>query len=292
MWLGLTVAALLASACGGDGSDSAKGAAGSDGERTVVAGFYPLAFAAQEIGGSRVEVVNLTPPGAEPHDLELSPRDVQQVRSADLVLYLGRGFQPALEDAVQGAEGVIVDLLRGFDLLAVPGGEDGEGIDPHIWLDPVRYAEMIEEIGEALGEPGQASGLADRVKRLHLEFEAGLADCERRELVTSHAAFEYLAARYGLEQLAITSLAPEAEPAPRELERVAELARERGATTIFFERLLSPELAETVAREIGARTAVLDPLEGLTEEEVERGEDYFSIMRANLKALREGLGCR
>ena len=268
--------------CGG--SPSGDGASGDGAERLdVVAGFYPLAFAASEIGGEGVSVSNLTPPGAEPHDLELSPRDVEQVRSADLVLYLGGGFQPALEDAVGKAEGRAVDALAGLE---------SSGEDPHVWLDPVRYERIAVRIGEALGRPEPARAFSERLTALDAEYAVGLRECERREIITSHAAFGYLAGRYGLEQITITGLAPEAEPAPRELERVARLARERGATTIFFETLVSPELAETVAREIGAETAALDPLEGLTGEEAKGGEDYFSLMRRNLAVLREALGCR
>jgi len=273
------VGALALGGCGGERADRA-----GTGRLQVVAGFYPLAFAASEIGGDRVAVTNLTPPGAEPHDLELSPRDVERIRSADVVLYLGGRFQPALEDAAREAEGRAVGLLEELD---VP--PDG---DPHVWLDPVRYATIAERIGKALGRPEAGSRLAERLKGLDREFRSALSDCERREIVTSHAAFGYLSERYGLEQIAVTGLAPEAEPAPRELERVVRLARERGATTIFFETLVSSELAETVAREIGAVTAVLDPLEGLTEEAAEAGEDYFSLMHENLAALRKALGCR
>lgn len=249
----------------------------------VVAGFYPLAYAAEQIGGGAIEVTNLTPPGAEPHDLELSVRDAERIRSADFVLYLGEGFQPALEESAAASEGRALDLLSTQTGLR-PG-------DPHIWLDPLRYADVVEEVGKALGRPGPAADLAARLRALDGELERGLAECSRRELVTSHDAFGYLAARYGLEQIAITGISPEAEPSPRDLERVSRLARERGATTIFFETLVSPEVARTVAREVGAETAVLDPLEGLSDEDLARGADYFSVMRANLRALQEGLGC-
>jgi zinc transport system substrate-binding protein len=267
-------------ACGGSARSDEAGGGGDPIQ--IVAGFYPLAFAAEQIGGETVEVRNLTPPGAEPHDFELAPRDVEAVRSADLVLYLGRGFQPALEDALTGAEGETLDLLDGLSL---------RGRDPHVWLDPLLYAQIGRRIGEELGRPEAATELSARLEALDAELERGLADCERRVIVTSHEAFAYLAARYGLEQIAVTGLAPEAEPAPQELERIVELVRESGATTIFFETLVSPRLAETVAREAGAKTAVLNPLEGLTEEELEAGADYFAVMRENLAALREGLGC-
>lgn len=266
-----------ATACGG-------GDGGAGGGRTeVVAGFYPLAFAAEEIGGEGVEVTNLTPAGAEPHDVELSVRDVERVRSADVVLFLGGGFQPSLEEAAASVEGEALDLLAGLD--------HGEG-DPHVWLDPVRFGEITERIGAELGAGASARGLVSRLRELDGEFRDGLAACERREVVTAHDAFAYLGERYDLELIPIAGVAPEAEPSARDLEQVADLVRERGATTVFVEPLLSPEVAETVARETGAETATLDPLEGLTDEALDRGEDYFSVMRANLAALREGLGCR
>ena len=171
------------------------------------------------------------------------------------------------------------------------GGEE-HGVDPHVWLDPVRYAAIAERIGEELGRRPEAERFAATLRALDREFRRGLSRCARDEIVTSHAAFGYLAARYGLKQVAITGVSPEAEPTPRDLEDVVRQVRAVGATTVFFETLVSPRLAETVAREVGASTAVLDPLEGLTEKEIAAGEDYFSVMRENLAALRTALGCR
>ena len=234
------------------------------------------------MGGARVEVVNLTPPGVEPHDLELSVADVERVRSADFVLLLGNGFQPALEDAAAGAEGRTLDLLAGLERRG----------DPHVWLDPIRYAAIVGRIGQALGARARAERMRARLHRLDGELERGLAECESRVLVTSHAAFGYLAERYGLEQIAISGSRPEAEPQPRDLERIATVVRRRGVDVVYVEPLVSPRVAETVAREAGVGTAVLHPLEGLTQEEIERGEDYFSLMRKNLAVLRKGLRCR
>jgi zinc transport system substrate-binding protein len=273
---GLLAGATLTAGCGGE--------AGANGGGTeVVAGFYPLAFAAETIGGERIDVTNVTPAGAEPHDVELSVRDVERIRSADLVLYAGADFQPALAEAAADAEGTAVDVLEDLEL------RDG---DPHVWLDPVRFAEVAERIGMELGAPSAARRLVSELTELDADYRAGLADCDRRELVSGHDAFRYLAERYDLEAIPIAGVSPEAEPSPQDLERIAELVGERGVTTVFVETLLSPEVAETVAREAGAQTAVLDPLEGLAEEDLDRGEDYFSVMRANLAALREGLGCR
>jgi zinc transport system substrate-binding protein len=299
----LVIASVL-TACGGDGDDVA-----SPGQptRSVVAAFYPLAFATERVGGDEVDVRNLTPPGTEPHDVELSARDVEAVRSADVVVYLGSGFQPALEDAVEGAEGEAVDVLQGLQLVkAAEAGhgheeetgeahaeeESEETLDPHVWLDPLRFARTARRIATTLGRPEGADELVAELEALNDEFEEGLADCERHEIVTSHAAFAYLAARYGLEQIPITGVSPEAEPTAQELEDVVHEVEESGATTVFFETLVSPRLAETIARETGAETAELNPIEGLTEDELERGENYLSVMRANLEALGQALGCR
>ena len=263
---------LVAALAGCGGSSSSEG-------RTVVAAFYPIALAAQEIGGNAIRVDNLTPPGVEPHDIELSGSDIRAVADADLVLYLG-GFQPSLDAAIDSTSANAVNLL-GAALT-----------DPHVWLDPIRYAAIAERIGDELDRSPEAATFAARLKALDEDFQSGLSQCERHEIVTSHAAFGYLAERYGLRQVAITGLSPEVEPTPRDLEQVVGQVREAGATTVFFETLISPRLAETVAREVGAETAVLNPIEGLTEQEVAGGEDYFSVMRENLAALRKALGCR
>jgi len=267
----------------GAGCGSDEGTA--RGRVSVAAAFYPLAYAAEQIGGNQVEVRNLTPPGTEPHDVELSARDVERIRAAAVVLYLGSGFQPNFERAVDGADGKKLDLLQGLNLIS---GDDG--VDPHVWLDPLRYAEEARRIGDALERPAQA--FVARLVVLDADFERGLARCNRKEIITSHAAFGYLADRYGLEQIAVTGLTPEAEPTARDLERIVREVEQSGATTVFFETLVSPRLAETVAREAGANTAVLNPLEGLTDEELHEGKDYFSVMRENLATLRKALGCR
>ena len=251
----------------------------SDDRATVVAGFYPLAWAAERIGGPGTRVVNLTQAGAEPHDLELSPRDVAAIRDAELVVYVGGGLQPSLEDAVASREGSSLDVLR-------------VGDDPHVWLDPVRFAAIAREIGAALGRPVPASRLADDLGALDEEFRAGVDQCERRTLVTTHAAFGLLATRYGLTELPLAGRSPEAEPSPKDVERLIEAIRDSGATTVFSEPLVSDRLAETVAREADAEVAVLDPIEGLSQERLDAGEDYFSVMRSNLTQLREALGCR
>jgi len=257
-----------------------------DGRVHVVAGFYPLQFVAQEIGGDRVGVQNLTRAGAEPHDLELQPSQLAALEDADLVLYL-RGFQPAVDEGA-----ALQDRARTFDVSMVA---DLHGGDPHVWLDPVRLAAIAGTVAERLaaaderhaGEFRERAGdLQRRLRELDGEYTRGLAHCDRRDVVTSHEAFGYLTARYGLTQVSVTGLNPDEEPGPQRVRDVARIARERGVTTIFFESLVSPKLSQTLAREVGAKAAVLDPIEG-----VEDGETYFSAMRTNLATLRTALGC-
>jgi zinc transport system substrate-binding protein len=273
-----TVTAVAIAVSAGGGNDK-------HGRKRIVAAFYPLAYAAQEIGGRELRVENLTPPGAEPHDLEVSPQDVRDLHSADLVLLLGHGFQPQLERAAGGGRRVRL-------LLDTPGLARFSDGDPHVWLDPLRYAKLVARIGEALHRKAPADRLIRRLHALDAEYRRGLAYCARREIVTSHEAFAYLGDRYRLKQIAISGFSPDVEPTPSKLAQVVRVVRKTGATTVYFETLVSPKLAQTVARETGARTAVLNPIEGLTPEQQRAGKDYFDIMRENLASLQRGLGCR
>ena len=259
----------------------------------MVASFYPAFEAAQRVGDERVAVTNLTPAGAEPHDLELSGDQVDRIEDAAVVLYLGSDFQPGVEEAVERADGEVVDLLSP-DMEVVAG-------DPHFWLDPSLMSKAVDQVRSALVKVDPANAAAyeagagayrAELGRLDQAFRDGLADCERRVIVTAHDAFGYLARRYGLTQEPVAGLSPESEPEPSRLSELAAKVRREGITTIFYETLVSPKVAEALAREAGVATAVLNPLEGLTEEEAQSGESYVSVMRDNLVALRAALGCR
>ncbi|WP_336028691.1 metal ABC transporter substrate-binding protein [Geodermatophilus sp. FMUSA9-8] len=302
--------ALLLTACG-SGDDAA---AASDGVG-VVAAFYPLQWAAERVGGDRVDVTSLTPPGAEPHDLELTPRDVASLTEADLVVYL-QGFQPALDDAAAEAGDNTWDAGQAADLSLTTEEHSHEGeseeehaehaeeeggeevTDPHFWLDPTRLADVGDALAERLAETDpdgaatyeeNAAALRTDLEALDAEMQEGLADCAVSTLVTSHDAFGYLADRYGLEVVGISGLSPSTEPSPGQLAEISTLVRETGVTTVYTETLVDPAVAETVAQEAGVQTAVLDPLEGLTDESA--GSDYLEVMRADLATLQEGQGC-
>ena len=291
--IGLAIS--LGAACSGDGG-------AGDGRPQVVAAFYPLFEAAQRVGGDRVQVRNLTPAGSEPHDLELNSRQVDQIEDAAVVVFLGRGFQPALEKAAERAKGTKVDVLSALsDLRPAGAGDDKLDVDPHVWLDPTLLKAIVAEVAGALSTADPANRAAyeanaraysDELDELDAAFTAGLADCDRRVLVTAHSAFGYLAARYNLTQDAIAGLEPESEPSPQRLADLTRKVRADGTTTVFYETLASPKVAEALAREAGVRTAVLDPIEGLSDEDAKAGRTYISVMRDNLAAIRSALGCR
>jgi zinc transport system substrate-binding protein len=280
-----------------------SGSSSDDGrEVDVVAAFYPLAEAASKVGGDRVSVENLTPAGVEPHDLELTPQAIADIQQADVVLYLGEGFAPAIEQAVADASGTTVDLLEGMQLQPGVPEEGGEGsvTDPHVWLDPVLYRDLVDRVDATLAQvsaddassfEANATSFGAELAALNDEYRHTLTGCDRDVIVTAHAAFGYLADRYGLTQEAIAGISPDAEPSAQRLAELADLVRREGVTTIFTEELVSPEVAETLANETGATTAVLNPLEGLTDQEVAAGEDYVSVMRGNLSILATALGC-
>ncbi len=287
----LVTAAVLAAGCGSSGGGSTSG-----GKPRVVAAFYPVAEAARRVGGARVAVTNLTPAGAEPHDLELTPDEVDELQDARLVLVMGHDFQPAVERTAAQRDEATVELLDHLPL-ARRGA-----LDPHVWLDPVLYGDLVTEVQRALvkADPAgraeyerNAVAFRREIDRVGARYAAGLRDCARRTVVTAHEAFGYLARRYGLRQEAIAGIAPDQEPSASRIATLADLVDRQGVTTIFTEELVSRRVADALAREAGGvRTETLNPLEGLTEKEQQRGDDWATVMDANLVKLRAALGCR
>ncbi|WP_327236715.1 metal ABC transporter substrate-binding protein [Streptomyces sp. NBC_01317] len=305
----VTLGLLALSACSSSDTAGGKG----DGRLAVTASFYPMQFLVQQIGGDHVSVTTLTKPGTEPHDLELSPRETARLSQADVVLYL-KGIAPAVDDAIgQSGARQIVDAtsLTTMERHGTEAGhghegdddhgdeESAGGNDPHIWLDPVKYAEVAKGVGAALekADPDHAATyrtntgtLVGKLGALDTAFEQGLAHTTTRTFITTHAAFGYLAERYGLEQEAIAGVDPEAEPSPARVKELGTIARQDKVSTVFFETLASDRTAKTIAGDTGLRTDVLDPLEGITAKS--KGSDYLQVMKANLAALRNALGAK
>lgn len=280
------------------------------GNMSVVASFVPLYEFAREVGGERVQVRQLVPPGVSPHDFEPKPSDVAAVQRARVFVYNGAGLEPWVRrlDAELPADAVRVEATRGLPLVAWEDDhgdrkdrEHPERVDPHVWLDPVLAQRVVDNIADGLAQadPHGASGyreraqaLKARLEALHARYTQTLSRCRSRLLVTSHAAFGYLARRYGLRLESVAGLAHEAEPSPRRLRELVQLARREGVRAVFAETLAGRPAVEALGRELGAAILVLDPLEGLAESDVRRGKNYFSVMEENLRQLAEGLGCR
>jgi zinc transport system substrate-binding protein len=289
----LPLVSLLA-ACGSDAQS---------GDTRVVASFYPYAYVAEQVGGTHVDVDNLTSPGVEPHDVELKPRQVGAVQDADLVIYQ-RGFQSAVDGAVDQADRSgddvldVATIVQQDETSAADSHEDEAHDDPHTWLDPTTMITVAHEVEKRLtdADPDHASEFAANARRLDreltrldTEFSDGLKTCRTRTIVTSHAAFHYLAERYRLTQVPIAGIDPTNEPTPAQLATISSLVKREKITTVFAEELVSPAIAETVARETGARTATLDPIEGLGDNGGD--ETYVTLMRRNLNAIRTANGC-
>ncbi|MFE9449470.1 metal ABC transporter substrate-binding protein [Streptomyces sp. NPDC006739] len=291
---------------------SGASAADNTGRFDVVASFYPMAFLAEQIGGSHVHVTSLTQPGQEPHDLEISARQTARLQESDAVLYL-KNLQPSVDDAVAQSEVKTKIDAAALTSLEKHGNEVGghaathdtstnrelAGLDPHIWLDPVRYAQVAEGVGKAFekADPRHAgdyrkntTALVKRLDELNTRFKDGLAHTRSKVFVTTHAAFGYLAERYGLTEEAINGLDPESEPSAARVKNLETMARADGVTTVFYETLVSDKTAKTIASDAGLKTDVLDPIEGITAKS--RGKDYFSVQEANLKALQTALGSK
>lgn len=317
-------------------SDAADG--GNGDKLKVTASFYPMQFLAERIGGEHVAVTSLTKPGVEPHDLELNPRQIGSISESDYVLYL-KGIQPAVDDAIkQSGVKNTVDAAtlttlenHGSEVSGHDHGHEGEekhadehgheeeapeapeehsegdghnhgeegGADPHIWLDPVKYAEVAKGVGKSLekADPDHAAdykkntdALVAELGELNTAYETGLKSISTKTFITTHSAFGYLAERYGLTQQGIAGIDPEAEPSPARIQEIHTIAEKEKATTVFFETLASDRTAKTLAKDTGLRTGVLDPLEGITDKS--QGADYIEVMESNLAALQKALGAK
>lgn len=313
--------ALALSACSSTAPSSTSGA--KDGTLTVMASFYPLQYLAEKIGGEHVTVTSLTPAGAEPHDLELSPKTVDALSSADAVIYLA-GFQSAVDEAIeQQAPKTVIDVSPAVQLVEAgvdanhPSEEEDESTDetqsseadghedhhhdmsadPHFWLDPVRMANAATLVGDKLAEANPANAemyktnakaLKDELTSLGNDLVSKTSTCQIKTFVTAHTAFGYLADRTGLTQVGISGLDPDSSPSPARLAEISQIAKDQGVTTIFTEALIDPKIAQTLADDLGISTAVLDPIESQTDP----SKDYSGVMNDNINALTKALNCQ
>jgi len=292
----------------------------------VVASFYPLAFFSEQIGGDKVQVTNIVPAGAEPHDYEPTAQDMVKMEDSRLIILNGGGLETWSNNIqkninlkktiiIVAGEGLTTPIIgtdgeglttqsmgtAGEELITQSPEKEGKiGIDPHIWLDPPLAKKMVNRIvqGFIQADPVNkdyynfnAQALETKLDVLDLAYQQALSNCQEKNIITSHTAFAYLADRYGLNQVSIAGLSPDAEPSPQQLIDIVKFAKNNKVKYIFFEGLVSPKLAQTIANEVGAQTLVLDPLEGLSKEALAQGENYLTVMQKNLINLTIALQC-
>ncbi len=274
----------------------------SSGKLKVATSFYSLYFFTKEIGGDKVDVTNITPAGAEPHDHDPSTGDIVKIEESKMLV---------LNGAVESWGHKIKDILKGSNVLVVTAGEGlltkqltegGQtGVDPHVWLDPILAKQEAHAIAQGLIKVDPADTtfyqhnekkLDGELDQLDQDYRKGLVSCQQKDIITSHAAFAYLGSRYGLNQVAISGLSPDAEPSAAQLADATNFAKSHNVRYIFFESLVSPKLSDTIANEVGAKTLVLDPIEGLTDNDIKAGKTYFTVMQDNLNNLRIALSCK
>lgn len=292
----------------------------ADDKLVVTASIFPLAHFADQVAGDHANVINITPPGAEPHEFEPSPKALTKVWRSKIFIFLGANMTPWAERIHKGLDkkGIhVVEMADRIDLSNNTDEHHSEGenhneendghhhhhgnYDPHFWLDPVMAQKAVEIIKDAFIKVDPANGkiyeknsasYKAQLASLHAKFEKGLNNCEHNEVVVSHDAFGYLSKRYGFHTHAITGLSPQQEPSPKKMIELTKLAKKENMSYIFFETLVSPKLAKTIAKEIGAKTLVLNPIGGLTKDELKEGKTYLSVMSENLKNLRTALSCK
>jgi zinc transport system substrate-binding protein len=269
----------------------------------VVTSFYPLYFFSQQIGGEKARVINITPAGAEPHDYEPTAQDIAQIENSKLLILNGGGLEAwgaHIKQNLDSKNIVIITIGEGLINQQV-SEEGGNATDPHIWLSPPLAKEIVDKITKGFIQidpenvkyyQPNADRLKNQLSNLDKEYRQGLHTCLEKNIITSHAAFGYLATAYGLNQIPIAGLSPDSEPSPRQLAGIVKFAKINKIKYIFFERLVSPKLSETIAKEIGAKTLVLNPIEGLSNDEVSQGKNYFTEMRNNLANLKLALQCK
>ncbi len=279
--------------------------AGKSDKISIITTLYPLYEFSNAVGGEKADVLLLLPPGTEPHAYDPKPSDIRKIANADIFVYIGDDMEPWAKDILSGVDNpglIVIDSSHGLEMRTHEGGHGHGDHDPHIWLDFENDKHIITLIADALELKDlenkayynqNAEGYIAELDELDEKFSSGLADCQHNEFITGgHSAFSYLAERYGLEQISVFGLSPDAEPTPKRIVEMTELAKEKGFNYIFFEELVNPKTAQVIADEVGAETIVINPAASLTKDQMERGDTFISVMENNLESLRIGLGCK
>ena len=303
----LALSGLLVS-CG----DSQNSSSASDTRPVVAASFYPIAEIVQRVGGDEIQLLALTAPGIEPHDSDLSAQQLEKLTKANIVFYIGGGFQPDLEKAIDSLPDAVtaVDLLKSVEVIEPSKGDDKSvdldhehsKADPHVWLDPANMAEMsitvaleiskLESLASTTALTERLNAYATELNNVGALVDATFASCERKELVSAHDAFTYFAKRAKIVTVPISGVDPENEPSAKELEVTAKIAKDSNVTTVFFEEILPTAFADTVAKAIGATINSIDAIETISQSDLDAGVTYSSIMKSNITKIATALGCK
>lgn len=284
------------------GGDSHAG----EGKLRVASSYYPLYDFTRNIGGGKVSVINMTPPGAEPHDYEPSPQELIAAHESDVFIYNGEQMEPWINSFLADHKGPTVEASHGIELIEAGSDEDHEGhdhgpADPHFWLDPVLAQQIVVNIRDGLSRAdpenkdyyhSQAEDYRQKLIELDQSFADGVSSCTIDTAISSHGAFSYLAHRYGFHVESIAGIEPDDEPSPAKMAKITDAVKQNGIKYIFFESLVSPRLAQTIASETGVKTLVFDPIEGLSQADQDKGRDYISVQYDNLKNLKRALDCK
>lgn len=271
------------------------------GRLKVTTSFYAMYDFALKIGGDKISLHNLVPAGTEPHDWEPSPEDIVGLEKAEVFIYNGVGMETWADKILESLENkalIVVETTEGLALIENPDLDEDLQWDPHVWLNPMLAKQQMEAIKNALAEADPLNqdyyqknyeSYAQKLDELNEEFMTAVSGFSQKDIIVAHQAFGYICDAYGLNQVPIEGLSADSEPSPAKMAEITDFARKNNVKVIFFEELVSPKVAETIANEVGAQTAVLNPLEGLVEEDIQAGKDYFSVMRENLEALKNAL---
>ncbi len=319
--LGVVLAGCGNAGSNGAASTSSEGAttgSSSTGKLHIITSFYPMEEFTSKVAGDLADVEVLIPPGTEPHDWEPTPQDIAKMTEASMIVYNGAGMEgwiDQVKDSLGSNGPVLVEASKGVQILQGTEEEDHEhegeeeaghseeahdhgGFDPHVWLSPKQAQNEVKNIEAALVQldpthanqyKQNADAYIKELTQLDSDYTKGLSNTKRKDFITQHAAFAYMARDYGLTQVPISGLSPEQEPTAAQMAKVVDFAKQHSVKTIFFETLVSPKIAETIANEVGAKTAVLNPLEGLTDDQVKAGENYITVMKENLAGLEKAL---
>lgn len=306
----LLLFSMVLAGCTGEGGkpagQSKQKDSGNNGMK-IYTSFYPMYFLAGEIAGDKAEVITMVPAGAEPHDWEPTPKLVMELSKADMLIYNGAGMETWIDNILPNIDKErtrIVDASKGIELLNSDGDSEEEGeahgiYDPHIWVSPSRAMQQAQTIFDALAEVDPANSeyygenfekLKSKLTKLDKDIREASKLFGSNVIVVSHEAFGYFAYDYGFKQIAIKGVNPQEEPSPSKMAELVTECKENNVKYVFFEKLTSPKLSETLAKEVGAGTLVLNDAAGLSEEDIKSGKDYITVMYENLENLKKALG--